>query len=77
MSKTTTVSFRIDANFAEETSAMAGFVHQNRSDYIVEAVREKNERTLAERMAFLSKVLSAKSLAAAEAMDETAGDGLA
>ena len=41
-----------------------------------EAVREKNERVLKDRMVFLSKQLSAKHLLENEAMDASTGDGL-
>jgi hypothetical protein len=42
-----------------------------------EAVREKNERVLKERMVFLSEALAAQSLAENQAMDTATGDGLA
>ncbi|RWA45804.1 hypothetical protein AU476_00740 [Cupriavidus sp. UYMSc13B] len=41
-----------------------------------DAVREKNEREMASRIAMLSRKLSAKHLAASEDMDASAGDGL-
>ena len=72
-----TLSFRVEPEFADQTSTVARFVHQNRSDYIKQAVSERNERVLAERIAFLSKKLSAQSLAVCEEMDAAAGDGLA
>ena len=77
MGKTTTLSFRTEAAFAEETALFAKSAQQNRSDYIEQAVREKNERALAERIAFLSIKLSPQSLSVCEEMDDATGDGLA
>lgn len=51
--------------------------HKQVSEYIREAVREKNERELAGRMRMLSLRLSAKSLAEYKAMEGTLGDGFA
>lgn len=76
MEKTITLSFRTEAAFADATSRFAKFKGQNRSAYIEEAIREKNERTMAERIAFLSKALSAHSLATSDELDATLGDGL-
>ena len=42
-----------------------------------EAVREKNERTMRDRMVFLSAQLSARHLQENLALDATTGDGLA
>ena len=77
MGKTTTLSFRTEAALAEETTLFAKSAQQNRSDYIEQAVREKNERALAERIAFLSIKLSPQSLSVCEEMDDATGDGLA
>ena len=77
MSKAMTLSFRAEPDFIEQISSVAKIVRQNRSDYIKQAVSERNERILAERVAFLSKKLSAQSLAVCKEMDATAGDGLA
>jgi len=49
----------------------------SRSDYLRKAIEEKNERTLAGRIAFLSRTLSAKHLEINEAMDASLRDGLA
>ena len=46
------------------------------SEYLREAVREKNERVLKDRMVFLSQQLSGKHLLENEAMDASSGDGL-
>lgn len=74
---TATLSFRAPTEFAEQTKALANTFNMSSSDYVREAVREKNERLLKERMTFLSKHLSARHLADNEAMDATVGDGLA
>jgi Arc/MetJ-type ribon-helix-helix transcriptional regulator len=47
------------------------------SDYVREAVREKNERAIKERLVFLSKQLSMQHLSENNAMDGSLGDGLA
>ena len=74
---TATFSFRAPAEFAEQTKALANVFHMSSSDYVREAVREKNERVLKERMTHLSKQLSARHLAENQAMDAATGDGLA
>ena len=71
-----TLSFRVPADFAEQTKKLASMFNMTSSDYIREAVREKNERALKERMVFLSQQLSAASLQENEAMDTASGDGL-
>ncbi|WP_455289927.1 antitoxin of toxin-antitoxin stability system [Cupriavidus necator] len=73
----TTLSFRAAPEFAQETRELAKRAGLSSSDYVREAVREKNARMMAERMAFLSRQLSARSLAENEAMADTAEDGLA
>jgi hypothetical protein len=72
-----TLSFRAPQDFAEQTKALASVFNMTSSDYVREAVREKNERVLKERMVFLSKTLSARHLAENESMDVATGDGLA
>lgn len=73
----TTLSFRAPSDFAEQTKALAQTLRMSASDYVREAVREKNERALKERMVFLSAQLSAQNLAENQAMDAAIGDGLA
>lgn len=72
----TTLSFRAAEDFAALTKAMASALSMSASDYVREAVREKNERALKDRMVFLSKTLSATHLAENQAMDGSSGDGL-
>jgi predicted transcriptional regulator len=72
-----TLSFRAPAEFAEQTKTLAKAMHMTSSDYVREAVREKNERTLKERMVFLSAQLSARHLTENQSMDAATGDGLA
>ena len=73
----TTLSFRASAEFAEQTKALANLFNMPSSEYLRDAVREKNERMLKERMTHLSKQLSARHLLENEAMEATTGDGLA
>ena len=73
----TTLSFRAPAEFAEQTKALARALSMSASDYVREAVREKNERAFKERMVFLSKQLSIQHLAENQTMDGSVGDGLA
>ncbi len=72
-----TLSFRAPSDFAEQTKALAKAMHMTSSDYVREAVREKNERALRDRMVFLSAQLSARHLGENKAMDASIGDGLA
>ena len=74
---TATLSFRAPVEFAEQTRVLAQAAHMSSSDYVREAVREKNERVLRDRMTFLSRQLSARHLGENQAMDATTGDGLA
>ncbi|KAG0183102.1 hypothetical protein DFQ28_001775 [Apophysomyces sp. BC1034] len=71
-----TFSFRTGNEFAQETRSLADTLGVKSSDCIREAVREKNERVMAERIAMLSRKLSAKHLAFNESLDDTVGDGL-
>ncbi len=73
----TTLSFRAPLDFAEQTRKLASVFNMTSSDYVREAVREKNERVLRERMVFLSQQLAASSLAENQSMDAASGDGLA
>ena len=70
-----TLSFRASSEFAEQTRSLASLFNMPSSEYLREAVREKNERVLKERMVYLSKQLSAKHLLENEAMDAATGDG--
>ena len=72
-----TMSFKVPRDFAEETKGLAKATHKQVSEYLREAVREKNERELADRMRMLSLRLSAKSLAENKAMEGVLGDGIA
>ena len=63
-----TLSFRAAPEFAHQIASNAKIARQNRSEYIKQAVSERNERILAERVALLSKSLSAQSHAVCEEM---------
>ena len=72
----TTLSFRAPAEFAEHTKTLARTLSMSASDYVREAVREKNERAIKDRMVFLSRQLSALHLAENLSMDGSLADGL-
>jgi hypothetical protein len=71
------LTFRAAPELGSQTRSLAKAVGMSNSDYVREAVREKNERLMAERIAMLSRCLSAEHLAFNEALDDSAGDGLA
>jgi predicted DNA-binding protein len=71
-----TLSFRAPPEFAEQTKALARALSMSASDYVREAVREKNERAIKDRMVFLSRQLSAQHLAENLSMDGSVGDDL-
>jgi len=72
-----TLSFRASAEFAGQTKALAALSNMPSSEYLRDAVREKNERVLKDRMTFLSQKLSAQHALENEAMDAVTGDGIA
>jgi len=72
----TTLSFCASPEFAEQTKALARLLSMSASDYVREAVREKNERAMKDRMVFLSRQLLAPHLKESEAMQGSLGDGL-
>ena len=74
---TTTLSFRATPEFVLQTHSFADLVGLKNSEYVREAVREKNERVMAERLATLSRKLSAKHADFNELIEGTLGDGLA
>lgn len=71
------LTFRSPTELVEQTDELARLSGMSRSDYLRKAIEEKNERTLAERIAFLSHALSAKHLEINKAMDASLRDGLA
>jgi predicted DNA-binding protein len=71
-----TLSFRAPLDFAEQTKLLARTMSMSASDYVREAVREKNERALKDRIVFLSRQLSVQHLLENQAMDGSLGDGL-
>ena len=74
---TNSLAFRADFSFTEEVGKLAAALGLSRSDYLRQAVEEKNRRTVEERIKFLSQTLSAKSAAENQSMDSSVGDGLA
>lgn len=71
-----TLSFRAARDFADEVRTLAGLVGLKSSDYIRQAVLEKNAQVMAQRIAALSKELSAEHLAFNESLEESLQDGL-
>lgn len=72
-----TLSFRAEDDFVEKTRSLATFFGFKNSEYIRDAVREKNERMMAERIAMLSRKLSEKHHEFNKSMDDTLNDGIA
>ena len=71
-----TLSFRAGDEFAEQTRTLANMLGLKSSDYIRQAVREKNEQVMAQRMAMLSKALSVDHLILNESLEDSLEDGL-
>lgn len=74
---THTLSFRAGDALVAQTRALAESAGLTHSDYIREAVREKNARMMAERIAGLSRQLSARHLEEHRAIEGALNDGLA
>jgi DNA polymerase III alpha subunit len=72
----TTLSFRAGNDFAEQTRSLAQIVGLKSSDYIRQAVSEKNAQVMAQRIATLSKELAAEHLSFNESLDVSLEDGL-
>ena len=71
-----TFSFRIPRALAGNIEVTAKRLGLSKSEYARRAVEEFDHRMMQERMAQLSQRLAAQSTAAAQAMDESAADGL-
>ncbi len=69
-------SFRATKPFVAETTQSAKLAGLSRSEYARRAIEEMNHRVMRERIAALSKQLSAQSLSVNEALDDTKDDGL-
>lgn len=76
MNSQTILSFRSTTAFAKKVSAFAKKLGVSRSEYTRIAVEELNRRVMSDRIKVLSIELSAQSLVASEAMDDSIGDGL-
>ncbi len=72
----TTLSFRAGDDFAKQTRALANSLGLKSSDYIRQAVLEKNEREMAQRIAALSRKLSAEHHTINESVEGSLADGL-
>jgi hypothetical protein len=71
-----TLSFRVSREFGEETRFLATATGRKMSDYVREAVQEKNAATMTVTAAALSRELSAAHLTFSEEVDNTLKDGL-
>ena len=71
-----TFSFRADEVFSEQTRAMANALGLKSSDYIRQAVSEKNAQLMAQRIAALSKELANEHLQVNESLEGTLSDGI-
>ena len=71
------LAFRANPDFAAQVDHLARVSGVSRSDYVRQAVEEKNSRALRERVAFLSQTLSTGHRQFNEELDATLGDGLA
>lgn len=72
----TTLSFRAGNDFVQQTRSLASTIGLKSSDYIREAVLEKNERVMAERIALLSRELAAEHLSFNESLEGSLADGI-
>ncbi len=71
-----TFSFRADEVFSEQTRAMAQALGLKSSDYIRQAVTEKNAQVMAQRIAALSRELAEEHLRMNESLEGTLSDGI-
>jgi len=71
-----TFSFRADEVFTEQTRAMATSLGLKSSDYIRQAVTEKNAQVMAQRIAALSRELAGEHLQVNESLEGTLSDGI-
>lgn len=71
-----TFSFRADEVFTEQTRAMATSLGLKSSDYIRQAVTEKNAQVMAQRIATLSRELAEEHLQVNESLEGTLSDGI-
>jgi hypothetical protein len=72
----TILSFRADTDFVEQTRSLASIIGLKSSDYIRQAVCEKNEQIMAQRMRALSKELANEHLIFNESLDGSMADGV-
>jgi hypothetical protein len=72
----TSFSFRIPKTLATNIAATAKRLGVSKSEYARRAMEDFNERLMQERIAELSRRLSAQSAEAASSMDASAADGL-
>jgi hypothetical protein len=71
-----TFSFRADEVLSAKTRAMAQTLGLKSSDYIRQAVSEKNAQIMAQHIAALSKELAEEHLRVNESLEGTLSDGI-
>lgn len=74
--KASTLAFRAGEDFVEQTRTLANMLGLKGSDYLRQAVQEKNESVMAQRMAALSKELSSEHAAINQSLEGSLSDGL-
>ena len=72
----TKLSFQAGQDFAEQTQSLAISIGLKRSDYIRQAVSEKNAQVMAQRIAMLSRELATEHLSFNESLEGSLADGL-
>ena len=76
MHKIATLSLRTSTELAQQTGFYAQFMGLSKTRYVEQAIQEKNERAMVDRLQKLSRQLSPKSLEENQAMVAAIGDGL-
>ena len=71
------LSFQATSDFAEHTQSCANMIGLKNSDYVREAVREKNERVMVDHITMLPRKLSAKHHSFNEAIVDSIQDEIA
>ena len=76
MDTTAQFVFRAPESFVRETAEAARLSGLSRSEYARRVIEEANARAMQERIAMLSRQLSAQTAAETDELDATTADGL-
>jgi hypothetical protein len=76
MDSTSQFIFRAPESFVRETTEAARLSGMSRSEYARQAIEVANARAMHNRIAGLSRRLTAQAAGEVDALDGTAGDGL-